>query len=323
MKKKMISLLLVLALYMGLMVPTFAQNENEVRVVDLGHGEYAMANWFSRSSDTYHAESVDLGGGIYYIEDINQLLMKVGDDHFLATEQKALKISEAEQIDMLNVPEEVKETIRQDFELNGKVEGVLYGPDVANVMNTYPEERHYTYNGYQMSQYIYSKKDSSGYVDVARGVNAGKIAQATLNLAVTVAGVEFTKVGIAASGVSLLADFLQAFGYPSVATGKGGDYVQINAAWTRYDKFTYVFDPGINDTRLGAITERVILNQVFSCHYYQALGMITHEEVTGRSGQLIVSPHYSAPDKEAISHVMEPLIENDMVGIVQSARIMF
>lgn len=327
-KKRMISLLLVLALVVGICPAAFAgegTQENEVRVVDLGHGEYAVANWFSRSSDTHQAKSVDSDGEIYYIKDVDQLLMKVGDNHFLAAEQKVLKISEAEQIDMLNVPVEVKETILQDFELNGKVDGVLYGPNVATVVNADPQERHYTYNGYQMSQYIYiySKNDSSSYVEVTSGVNAAKVAKLITNAIITGAGLASTKVGIAASGVSLFADFQEAFGYPSTFTGKGNDYVQINMAWKRYDKFTYVFDPGINDTRLGAITERVILNKVVSCHYYQDLGMFTHEDVRGRSGQLIVSAHYSSPEEAAISHVMEPLVENDMVATVQNARILF
>lgn len=73
-KKRMVSLLLVLALVVGICPAAFAgegTQENGVRVVDLGHGEYAVANWFSRSSDTHQAKSVDSDGEIYYIKDVD------------------------------------------------------------------------------------------------------------------------------------------------------------------------------------------------------------------------------------------------------------
>lgn len=324
MKKKMISLVLAVAMVIGLCPSAFATEvgEGEITVTNVGSGEYILANELVRGNDSYSAKSADPSDDIYYIEDIDQFIMKVDDDRFLATSQNVLAISDIAEVDNLDVPIEVKEAILRDIELYGKADGVLYTPVVNTMTRANPEISNYTYNGYKMTQYLYSGNDSCGFTTIATGIDTGKTARTIMDLVVTVGGKSLGAIGITISGISLFQDAMDALGLGNITTGMGKDYLQINAAWKKYEKFTYFFDPGIDATRLGTVTEKVIVNKVYSCQYYQATGKL--EVKTEKSlNKTFVSPNYNSPNSLAISCVMEPHLENDMIGNIGGLAILF
>ena len=331
--KKLLSLLVVIALLAGLSVNAFASSAGtamrDVLVLQYdGHGQ------FTRKSASRNASTIDLltseaigtlsigntvsilandDEEIYAISSAKYLVKTYGNIYMLADKIevniKDISINTAAfekyQIadDMIR---EIRETIaeqnangNENFSIAILAPGILRETTAGALGGSRAqttEVSYYTWNGYQMQDTLLINTNSStGMVD-CNGTSAKDNASAFTSFLISAAGVTNVIIGVFSAGMSALEAYEEIHG--TVVQGAQSDRFYANIIYNKIQKSTRVY--GNDSWLLGCISYMVWLNRADVYQYYCETG--EGELLQPSINQNYFSEHYQSPEQTAVAY---------------------
>ena len=318
MKKKLISLLLVVTICLSMGTVALGDNDAsnyETRVTE---------NVVTYSGQTYFKseEFVEFCDNIYVSD--GQYLMAVEgseDNSLVPVERVDVAFSDnASVTNFLNrsdIPQEAKDSFLLKYQAYKESEGdyetaptlTFFEPD--NTVTTrsepgLPEEEnifHYNYNGWDMMTYLYIYEGlSTGWKNIERGRNTKDLSASAYDVAITIAsemGSEVAKrLSFISTGVSVLTAFLRTFGYSATSVSENvDDYFQARLYWDQAEKYTMTDFGGMASWQVGLVTYKVNIRELGTELYFADTGHLnTHIK---DYNEVVKSPHYDNPWKTA------------------------
>ena len=215
----------MLSISLSLSTPALASSTNlsseqlpsQIFISPVGHGEYRLANKWSRSTNAQLAiQSQDIPE-LYQSGSQNFLLV---NEHTLqAVQVKDLSNYSLQDVTFLNLPEEVFSSIKCDFEKNGYINGSVLIP--ATTSTNEPAYYTHTYRGnnYYMQVYTYvTELIRTPPEEILSGPDTSKKIDSAISLGLTVGGEIVDNLGQFTTAASVLKDMFVLLGLPTNTT---------------------------------------------------------------------------------------------------------
>lgn len=323
--KKVISVFLTLAIVV-FCFPVYAisMNNSDENYVNKGTDSItlrlAYGNVFEEVNDTnsknYSSNYVvayksDENPDVYELADSNEYVMNIGMNQYQLADKIELFITETSQINALNVPQEIKDTIAQDFydSPDGYIEGSIFLPSVSRTRDN-ESTMDYTYNGYNMRQYLYTYNNfEASNVNVTSGIKTKERLSAAIDFLFTVmssvgdSDVQsvIAKLNPYTAAASILIDFLKITQSDAAFASSSDDSMYITPHWNRYLKFTYcdLFHDGNYFLGLKSICAQ--LTEIEYDIYFKNANNGVNCDYTDSIYEYLYSPNYSAPNATAVA----------------------
>lgn len=324
MKRKLLGFLLVLSISLSLSTPALASSTNlsseqlpsQIFISPVGHGEYRLANMWSRSTNAQLAiQSQDIPE-LYQSGSQNFLLV---NEHTLqAVQVKDLSNCSLQDVSFLNLPEEVFSSIKCDFEKNGYINGSVLIP--ATTSTNEPAYYTHTYRGnnYYMQVYTYvTELIRTPPEEILSGPDTSKKIDSAISLGLTVGGEIVDNLGQFTTAASVLKDMFVLLGLPTntTITRSTSDLVELKIWYSKNEKYTYVNNSPSGDGNyiIGAVTGKGLIDElVFDMYFYNG-GNAYEKILTYNVNEPLVTPSFSKSDDAAIQyHTSSPLVELPM-----------
>lgn len=283
--RRYVSLALAIVLIFSLSTTTFAvdnnlnatiESQNEVYLVNNGHGQYSISA--NAKGDTILAKITEIDG-LYQFED-KSLVYETMDGIYLAVDKIDINLDNATNEllaakSQYTLPKEVSEGLERRIEIleeysKNETESTsnnvlsLIAPKSVSSKST--STNYYTYNGYNMKDYIiYVPSASTGYFDVAEHSSTQNAANAITSLIIIGGGLSNTTLSLFAAGISAFQVFLNWANVNSI-TGHTNDFLQCKITYANWDKWTY--GKIGNDWHLGCVSQRTYVKEVKTLQHY-------------------------------------------------------
>lgn len=272
-ERKLLVFLLVLSISLSLSTPALASSTNlQILISPVGHGEYRLANMWSRSTNAQLAiQSQDIPE-LYQSGSQNFLLV---NEHTLqAVQVKDLSNCSLQDVSFLNLPEEVFSSIKCDFEKNGYINGSVLIP--ATTSTNEPAYYTHTYRGnnYYMQVYTYvTELIRTPPEEILSGPDTSKKIDSAISLGLTVGGEIVDNLGQFTTAASVLKDMFVLLGLPTntTITRSTSDLVELKIWYSKNEKYTYVNNSPSGDGNyiIGAVTGKGLIDElVFDMYFY-------------------------------------------------------
>lgn len=303
MMKKILSLVLALALCLGLAAPAVAvekeaalmeANDAEVEAAIEKRSQRALAEEYCFQSK-YNAVMENAAGDYALLveeEGEEPVLLPVGCIQVDLLDSDAVN----EVLERTNLSEETKNAVEK---MASKAEPCSEC-DTCNLISVFspdllPKSRgistsYYTYKGMQMKVEQITKADHAGFASIGGGTQASTIWKGITNAILSAAGIVSTKVSIFGTGLTLL-DAVRSASNCNNVYPAGGNDVQAKVRYTGTTRYTYA---NVQDWMLGCVSHSVLVEEIeFSYDVYENMERALKGDFICNVNRTVQSESYS------------------------------
>lgn len=278
--RKLISSVLIATLAVG-SISTFSTakvfaSENVINVTKNNNGQ------FIDSTSSKNSLKARLVQGEVYSLDNGTLLLQTAENSYEVVQRKTAKLNNIKSI--LNdpsIPQEVKADVIKKSQQAAETNSTSATVDVYTPVNSVTSggispmtttDSYYTYfvNGksHKMKDTVaYYTNFNSGHLQYTTGINAGNVANSIKEFVIMGASEANPYVAIFTTGISVLQNFLNAFGAKTYY-GSADDFSEFQAFYDITTKWTFYDRYGDGGWATGAVTEKVYLRYIRMEEYF-------------------------------------------------------
>ena len=261
---------------------------------------------------------------IYSTASQNQYYQKVNDEELIQVSKVEFDLSDYNaytDIQKYSIPDEVLEGIASMAALAEKTDskdaqGVIFVAENntrASDLNTYPMKTT-TWNGQTFHHYqVYFTDMWTSWQTISeKSATTKAVLSAIKEIVVSGAGMVSAPIGVASSiyagGKSCLEAFQTATGKTPIY-GNTNNKVMVDVNYDIYLKYTYFYDKGLKEDRLGCSSQKVYLKRVDTDSYFYTSTGGARDEKTVYPKKTYKTPNYDNPESIAYDHYISGWVE--------------
>lgn len=322
MKKRITSMLLALAIVMGLAAPAFALSSTQemkiesfyetlpastdaVSFVDFGNGLFQPLNNKTVQSlstvTTIQATPTDCAA-IFHVIDSDYYLVQSFEDNYVLTIQRNIDVTSFQVQDYPDIPSEILKQLELEINQqkaigNDEFRAAVYKPASINRNSDggYWGDA-YEYNSHQLKDYYIDMQSAhTGFVGM-KGTKAAEWGNKLVNVIISVVGLGnnlvSTAISVVSTGVSVLDYLMDRFNLKTISTSSS-DEVDIDLIYHKLIKNTYVEASG--NWFFALSTFRITVTKINTYCFFKETGNTTFE--TSAQNKKVTSANYNNPAK--------------------------